>query len=105
MYSTQTEVGRVNDDIMVDPSGLAQIANTLGGSLDAADLTDAPCPAECGSVAVASVLERFADGLSSAVSGLQHGFRRTGTDILATANDFSGLDENFAATFTLIELY
>jgi hypothetical protein len=51
----------MSDEILVDPAGLAQIANTIGGSLAISVPGEAPSADDCGSEGVAAAVALFAE--------------------------------------------
>ncbi len=90
--------------ISTDPSALASIANTIGGSSDDITVDSVPDTSGCGSSSVDAVLEILGTYHKKAVQKLSESTHARGTNILKVANDASDVDRYYAATFDSAEV-
>lgn len=83
----------------MDPALVGRMGNDIGELGMVASASDPESAAGCGSSAVSSALNGFAESRVDALKRTKLGFSTTGTALVQTANDFSATDADIAATF------
>jgi hypothetical protein len=71
MGDTELKESPLNDEILVDPAGIASVANRIGGSLEQVDLGPLPDISGCGSSVVAGALTMFEEALQKSTAATE----------------------------------